>query len=108
MEELGMVEKTHTPAQVFIPYFDAARLGDYFQLAAELRSAGLAVEVYCEPAKLGKQLQYADRKGFKVAIIAGMREFLAGECQIKNLATAESFTVPRAKVATEVNRILAE
>ncbi|MCI0334335.1 MAG: histidine--tRNA ligase [Planctomycetes bacterium] len=108
MEELGMIEKTRTPAQVFIPYFDASRLGDYLHLAAELRSAGLAVEVYPEPTKLGKQLQYADRKGFRVAVIAGEREFAAGECQIKNLTTTESVTVPRDAVLAEVQRVLAK
>ena len=86
MEELGMLAATQTPAQVFIPYFDAGHLGDYFKLAADLRAAGLATEVYPEPAKLGKQLQYADRKGFRVAVIAGEREFEAGECQVKNMA----------------------
>jgi histidyl-tRNA synthetase len=107
MEELGMIGKTQTPAQVFIAYFDASRLGDYFRLAAELRAAGLAVEVYPEPTKLGKQLQYADRKGFRIAVIVGEREFLAGECQIKNLANKESTTVPLANAAAEVQRILA-
>jgi histidyl-tRNA synthetase len=112
MEELGRLETKATPAQVFIPYFDAARLGDYFKLAAELRTAGLAVEVYPEPAKLGKQLQYADRKGFRVVVIAGEREFAAGACQIKDLSSSESVTVPladhAAAVIAELKRILAE
>jgi histidyl-tRNA synthetase len=112
MEELGMIEKTHTPAQVFIPYFDSARLGDYFRLAAELRSAGLAVEVYPEAARLGKQLQYADRRGFRVAVIAGERELEAGECQVKDLANGESVTTSFADNATaviaEIGRILAK
>jgi histidyl-tRNA synthetase len=108
MEELGMTEKSHTPAQVFIPYFDATRLGDYFRLATTLRAAGLAVEVYPEPAKLGKQLQYADRKGFRIAVIAGEREFAAGQCQIKDLATAESATVAAPAIVAEVQRILAK
>ncbi len=109
MEDLGMVAGASTPAQVFIPYFDAARLADYLKLAAELRSAGLNVEVYPEPAKLGKQLQYADRKKFRVALIAGEREFAAGECQVKNLATTESKTVPcnTTDLIGEVRRILA-
>ena len=34
MEELGMLPAAKTAAQVFIPYFDATRLGDYFQLAS--------------------------------------------------------------------------
>ena len=94
-----------------MPISTRAHLGDYFQLAAELRAAGLAVEVYPEPAKLGKQLQYADRKGFRVALIAGEREFAAGECQVKNLASGESTSVSladgAAAVIDEVRRILA-
>jgi histidyl-tRNA synthetase len=108
MEDLGMIDAKPTTAPAFIPFFDPTRLGDYFHLAAELRSAGIATEVYPDPVKLGKQLQYADRKGFCVAIIAGEREFAAGECQIKNLASAESITVPMADVVAEVQRILAK
>jgi histidyl-tRNA synthetase len=112
MEELGMLAASQTPAQVFIPYFDANELERYLQLAAELRSAGLAVEVYPEPAKLGKQLQYADRKKFAVALIAGEREIAAGECQVKNLATTESKSVSladsAAAVIDEIRKILAK
>ena len=93
MEELGMIDKVSTPAEVFIPYFDANRLHDYLRLAAQLRAAGLSVEVFPEAKKLGQQLKYADRRGFRVALIAGENEFAAGNCQIKNLATAQSTTV---------------
>ena len=73
MEELKLIEPVRTPAEVFVPFFDASRLGDYLHLAADLRSAGLGVEVYPEPKKLGKQLQYADKRGFRVALVAGER-----------------------------------
>jgi histidyl-tRNA synthetase len=112
MEELKLIAPVRTPAEVFIPYFDAARLADYFRLAAQLRSAGIGAEVYPEPKKLGKQLQYADKRGFGVALVAGEREFAAGECQVKNLATGESTTVPldqhAATIIAEIQRILAE
>jgi histidyl-tRNA synthetase len=111
MQKLDMLPAKHTPAQVFIPYFDPARLADYFRMAGDLRAAGLAVEVYPEPTKLGKQLQYADRKGFRVAVITGQREFEAGQAQVKDLTRGESTTVPLANGATavidEVRRILA-
>jgi len=87
MEELGMIEKVATPAPVFIPFFDATRLADYLRLAAALRAAGIGVEVYPEPKKLGQQLKYADRRGFRVAIIAGSNEFQSGVCQVKDLAS---------------------
>ena len=112
MEELGMLEAARTSAQVFIPYFDATRLGDYFRLAADLRSAGIATEVYPEATKLGKQLQYADRRGFRVALVAGEREFAASECQIKDLASGDSVTASLANhaaaVIAEIERILAK
>jgi histidyl-tRNA synthetase len=94
MEELGMLPKASTPAQVFIPYFDPARLSDYLRLAARIRAAGFRVEVFPEPKKLGQQLKYADRRGFRVALVAGENEFAAGTIQVKNLATTESQTVP--------------
>ena len=75
MEELGMIEKVSTPAPVFIPYFDKDRLHDYLRLAAALRAAGIGVEVFPDPKKLGQQLKYADRRGFRIALIAGGNEF---------------------------------
>jgi histidyl-tRNA synthetase len=94
MEELGMLPKVSTPAEIFIPYFDQSRLHDYLRIAAQLRAAGFGVEVYPEAKKLGQQLKYADRRGFKVALVAGENEFAAGNIQIKNLATTTSETVP--------------
>jgi histidyl-tRNA synthetase len=94
MEELGMLLKAATPAEIFIPYFDAGRLADYLRLAARLRAAGFGVELYPEPKKLGQQLKYADRRGFRVALVAGENEFAAGTIQVKDLATTNSQTVP--------------
>jgi histidyl-tRNA synthetase len=94
MEELGMVEKVAAPAPVFIPFFDPARLHDYLKLAAAVRAAGIGVEVFCEAKKLGQQLKYADRRGFRVALIAGSNEFAAGTCQVKDLAGGDKRDVP--------------
>ena len=102
MQELGMIEQVGTPAEVFIPYFDANRLHDYLQLAANLRAAGLGVEVYPEPKKLGQQLRYADRRGFRVALVAGEDELAAGTCQVKDLGSGKSQTVSTADQAVEV------
>ena len=94
MEELGLIEKVATPAPVFIPYFDSSRLHDYLKLAAALRAAGIGVEVFPDPKKLGQQLKYADRRGFRVALIAGGNEFAAGVIQVKDLQKAQRHDVP--------------
>jgi len=90
MEELGMIGKVRTPAPVFIAYFDKTRLNDYLQLATSLRRAGIGCEIYPEPKKLGTQLQYADRRGFRVALIAGENEFASGNVQVKDLSTGQA------------------
>jgi histidyl-tRNA synthetase len=108
MEELGLVQKVSTPAPVFVAYFDAARLHDYLRLAAKIRAAGVGVEFYPEPKKLGQQLKYADRRGFRLAVIAGENEFAAGTCQIKDLRTAQSTTVPLSGVAQAIAEMLRE
>jgi histidyl-tRNA synthetase len=105
MEELGRLEKVATPTPVFIPFFDATRRNDYLRLAAQLRRAGIGVEFYPEAKKLGKQLQYADRRGFKVALVAGENEFSAGECQVKDLATGGS---TNASLANDAAAVVAE
>ena len=105
LEELGIVEKIRTAAPVLIAFFDAARLDDYLRLAATIRAAGIGVEVYPDAKKLGQQLQYADRRGFRVAIIAGQREFDAGVCQIKDLATTQSTEAPLADTAALIAAI---
>jgi histidyl-tRNA synthetase len=94
LEELKRIDKVRTPAPVLIAFFDKDRLDDYLRLAAALRAGGIGVEVFPEPKKLGQQLQYADRRGFRIAIIAGQREFDAGICQLKDLQTKEASEAP--------------
>ncbi|MCE5303068.1 MAG: histidine--tRNA ligase [Planctomycetaceae bacterium] len=110
MEELGMIEKVSTPAPVFIPFFDPNRLADYLRLASSLRASGVGVEVFPDSKKLGQQLKYADRRGFRIALIAGGDEFDRGVCQVKNLQTGEKRDVPlasdAAEIVAEVKRIL--
>lgn len=111
MEELKMIEPVKTTAPVLVAYFDKAKRNDYLRIASQIRREGIGVEVYPEPKKLGQQLQYADRKGFRAAIIAGDRELTANTCQVKNLATGESVEVSLADncaaVVMAVRKILA-
>ena len=112
MEELGMSEGVATLAPVFIPYFDKNRLHDYLKLASNIRASGIGAELYPDAKRLGHQLKYADRKGFRVALIAGGDEFEAGVCQIKNLQSGEKQDVPlepHAKsIISAISRILVE
>jgi len=106
MEELGMVKTTSTPAQVLVTMFDASRAADYLRIASILRKAGIPTEVYPQPKKIGKQFQYADKKGFAFALIAGEEEFANGQWQIKNLKTGEQQPLPEADLVEAVRNAL--
>jgi histidyl-tRNA synthetase len=77
-------------------------------MARRLRAEGIGVEVYPDPKKVGQQLQYAERRGFRVALIAGPEEFERGVWKVKDLALREGkgVDIPTAQVAAEINRIL--
>jgi histidyl-tRNA synthetase len=108
MEQLGLLDATvSTPAPVLVTRFGPDHLGDYPRVARELRAAGIGAEVYADAKKLGQQLQYAERKGFRVALIAGADEFAAQSWKVKNLATREESTVPDAEVVAAVSAALA-
>ena len=90
LKEAGLLRPLErTPAEVLVTTMDAKYLERYLQIASQLRAAGINTEVYLEPAKLGNQLTYADRKGFRIAIIAGENEFAKDVVQVKNLAAKD-------------------
>lgn len=86
MESFGMVAQSATPAPVLIVNFDGGHLADYLAMGRSLRAAGIATEVYPDCIPLGKQFKYADRKGFRIALVAGPDEFAQGVWQLKQLA----------------------
>ncbi|MBQ1337457.1 MAG: histidine--tRNA ligase [Thermoguttaceae bacterium] len=85
LEELNMIEKVFSTAEVFIPLFDANLSAQYCAVAAQLRKRGIGVELYPEPKKLGQQLKYADKKGFKFALVVGSDEAERGVANLKDL-----------------------
>jgi histidyl-tRNA synthetase len=107
MEELNLLQKVGTPAPVLVVQFAAERLGDYQRVARELRSAGVACEVYPEAKKIGQQLQYAEKRGFRLAVIAGPEEFTRGEFKVKDLAKREERTVAAGGLVAAVKGMLA-
>ncbi len=86
MEELKLLPKVSTPAPVLITQFAADRYGDYQRVARVLRAAGIGTEVYPDAKRLGAQFQYAEKRGFKIALIAGPDEFESGVWKVKDLA----------------------
>jgi len=92
------------PADVMVTIWNLNGVPDALGLAAELRSAGLRVEVYPDADKIGKQLKYASSRAIPFVTVVGDDELAKGVVTLKTLATGEQQVVPRADVADVVKR----
>jgi histidyl-tRNA synthetase len=106
MEELKLLPKASTPAPVIITQFVEERIGDYQRVGRMLRATGIGAEVFPDAKKIGAQFQYAERRGFKVALVAGPSEFADGNWKVKDLAKREERTVPEAQLVETIRAII--
>jgi len=107
LKEAGLLHApARTPAEVLVTTLDPRYLDRYLAVARELRHCGVNTEVYLETAKLKNQLAYANRKRFRIALIAGETEFARGSMQVKNLATGSAADHALAEVARAVQDLL--
>jgi len=107
LREAGLLHAPRrSPAEVLVATLDPRYLDRYLRVARDLRDAGVNTEVYLETAKLKNQLAYANRKRFRVALIAGETEFGRDSVQVKNLATGSAADCALADVVSAVKDIL--
>jgi histidyl-tRNA synthetase len=85
LEASGASREGDVRGPVVVIAFSEARMADYFALAAELRAAGLAAEVYLGTGGMRAQLRYADRRLSPAAVILGDDEIARGEVTVKDL-----------------------
>lgn len=106
MGERGMFPDNlgKAPADVMVTIWNLDAVPDALRLAAELRSAGLRVEVYPEADKLGKQFKYASSRAIPHVTVVGDDEAAAGLVTVKDLATGEQRRVARGDVAGVIGR----
>ena len=124
LREKGRIS-SQSKGPVVVTVMDRDRMGDYQEMVAELRNAGIRAEVYLgNPKNFGNQLKYADKRESPVAVIEGGDEKSAGVVQIKDLAlgarlsaeieTAEEWKaqpaqieIKRSDLVTEVRKMIA-
>jgi histidyl-tRNA synthetase len=86
LEELSLfpADVEDMPKAIFLA-FDAKSHLWAFEKVMQLRRAGIAVDIYPEPAKFKKQMKYADARGFQFVIIVGDQEMNANTFSVKEL-----------------------
>jgi histidyl-tRNA synthetase len=111
---------------VVVIVFSPNDMEAYFGVAAELRAAGIAAEVYLGASGMKAQMKYADRRLSPAAVILGGDEIAAGTVTVKDLDLGRALasdvtdnaawraerpgqqTVPRDQLVGVVRRILGE
>ena len=88
LEELELI-KYDSVSDVLVCNLDEELDEKYLAIVQELRSAGVNTDFYYEPAKLDKQLKYADRKNINFVILIGQDEAESGEATVKDMKTGQ-------------------
>ena len=78
---------------VFIAYFNDHTLSRSVQLLYDLRSHGIAAEMYPEETKMKKQFKYADDRKIPFVLVIGDDELNANQVNVKNMLTGEQNAV---------------
>lgn len=90
LEELGAFpEQLATGAKVIVMNFGGDNETYALSILRQMREAGVAAEMYPEPAKFDKQMKYANKRGFSFVLLPGDDERVAGKVSVKNFVTGE-------------------
>ena len=95
-----------TVVQVLVTVFGDDTRREATRLTAELRAGGMKTEQYLEDRNLGKQFQYADKKGIPLVAILGSEEIKQGVVKFRRLSDGEEVTAPRGEVVAQVKSLL--
>lgn len=106
MQERKLLGQELCRTQVLVPLASEAVRGDCLRLAAELRAAGVRVDVYPELNKLGTQLQYGTQRGIPWAVIQTEAEKERGGVNVRNLKTREQTFVARDAAVAHMLQLL--
>jgi histidyl-tRNA synthetase len=99
MSEREMFQIISSPADVMVTVWNEQSYAESLELARELRSKGLRVDLYPEADKMGKQFKYASSRGISFVAIIGDDERARGEVAIKEMWSGNQETVKRESVA---------
>ncbi len=103
MEELGLFPETvlETTRALFVNFGEKEAMYAMRAVSA-LREEGIAVDLYPDPAKMGKQMGYADKRGIPFVILAGETEIESNNYTLKNMRSGEQKTLDIDQLVNEL------
>ncbi|WP_345157569.1 histidine--tRNA ligase [Pontibacter saemangeumensis] len=90
LEELQLFpDSSQVGTKVLLVQFDKQSEVYALPVLQRLRDAGIASELYPEPAKLKKQMAYADQKNIPYVILIGSEEMATGKLKLRDMKLGE-------------------
>jgi len=90
MEDLDVFPKEYeSSTSVLLLNFDQRSMLHCFKVLKALRQADIKCEIYPDPVKIKKQMNYANKKAVPFVLMIGENEINEGKYQLKNMASGE-------------------
>lgn len=103
LEELGLFPATVTEGtKVLFVNFGNKEALYALKAIGELRKAGVRAELYPDKAKMGKQLQHADKRAITYAVLTGEEEIANNRYTLKDLASGTQETMDIAELVAKL------
>lgn len=93
MEQTGVKIPSPDVPTVYLAGMDEACRNKAFEIAVELRKAGVVAEIDHMDRSIKAQFKYADKIGAKYVAVIGGNELAEGKANVKRMATGESESV---------------
>ena len=93
-------------AQVLVTIPDESLMSSAIEIASALRSGRINTEVFFEQTRLGRQLRYASRKGFRLAVIPLPEDVECERIKFRDMGAGEEYVVPIEDLPSEVAKHL--
>ena len=98
MQELGLFETVDRRTEVLFVNFGEDCTGYVVSIVNELRRAGICAEMYPEPAKVKKQMTYANKRGISFVAMIGSNEYKSKQITLRDMITGEQETMQKQKL----------
>jgi len=95
-------EETANGTTVFFANFGPEEEKVCFSYVAQLRSAGISAELYPEPAKMKKQMSYANSRAIPYVAMVGTEEIANGTIALKNMQDGTQENVSFEQLRTQL------
>jgi len=104
MKELNLFpEAIGQSLKLLLVAFDDAAHQYAFSCLNKIRAAGINAELYPEPAKLKKQMKYANARQVPYVILIGSDEMESGQLALKNMETGEQQKIALEQIIQQLN-----